>query len=113
MNADLPHYKQIRAFHVVPEPFSIDNGLLTANGKLKRDAICARFAAEIENLYQIRSSRHENFPGQSAFVALAASGVIELVPRPRALQRNRLGDASRAGAVSSPRLNRCSGTRTP
>ena len=52
MNATLPHYKQIRAFHVVPEPFSIENGLLTANGKLKRDAIAARFAAEIERLYQ-------------------------------------------------------------
>lgn len=52
MNTGLPHYKQIRAFHVVPEPFTIENGLLTANGKLKRDAIAARFAAEIERLYQ-------------------------------------------------------------
>jgi long-chain acyl-CoA synthetase len=52
LNAGLPHYKQVRAFHVVPEPFSIENGLLTANGKLKRDAIAARFAAEIERLYQ-------------------------------------------------------------
>ncbi|MGB0035855.1 MAG: AMP-binding protein [Candidatus Acidiferrales bacterium] len=52
MNTGLPHYKQIRAFHVVPEPFTIENGLLTANGKLKRDAIAAHFAAEIERLYQ-------------------------------------------------------------
>jgi long-chain acyl-CoA synthetase len=52
VNAGLPHYKQVRAFHVVPEPFSIENGLLTTNGKLKRDAIAARFAAEIEQLYQ-------------------------------------------------------------
>lgn len=52
VNAGLPHYKQIRAFHLVPEPFSIENGLLTANGKLKRDAISARYAAEIERLYQ-------------------------------------------------------------
>jgi long-chain acyl-CoA synthetase len=52
VNANLPHYKKIRAFHVVPEPFSIENGLLTANGKLKRDAISARFSAEIENLYR-------------------------------------------------------------
>ena len=48
LNAGLPHYKQVRAFHVVPEPFTTENGLLTANGKLKRDAIAARFAAEIE-----------------------------------------------------------------
>ena len=52
VNADLPHYKKIRGFHVVREPFSIENGLLTANGKLKRDTITARFAAEIEHLYQ-------------------------------------------------------------
>jgi long-chain acyl-CoA synthetase len=52
LNAGLPHYKQIRAFHVLPEPFSMENGLLTTMGKLKRDAIAARFATEIEKLYQ-------------------------------------------------------------
>jgi len=52
MNTGLPHYKQIRAFHVVPEPFTIENGLLTVNGKLKRDAIAARFTAEVEQMYQ-------------------------------------------------------------
>ncbi len=52
VNVDLPHYKQIRGFHVVPEPFTIENGLLTVNGKLKRDAIAARFAAEVDEMYQ-------------------------------------------------------------
>ncbi len=52
LNAVLPHYKQIRAFHVVPEAFSVENGLLTVNGKLKRDAIAARYASEIEQLYR-------------------------------------------------------------
>jgi long-chain acyl-CoA synthetase len=52
INATLPHYKQVRAFHVVHEPFSIENGLLTANGKIKRDAVAARFAADIDHLYQ-------------------------------------------------------------
>ncbi|MGA8223641.1 MAG: AMP-binding protein [Candidatus Acidiferrales bacterium] len=56
VNAALPHYKQIRAFHLVPEPFTIENGLLTANGKLKRDAIASRFAAEIEQLFQKKSA---------------------------------------------------------
>ncbi|MBZ5721577.1 MAG: AMP-binding protein [Acidobacteriia bacterium] len=51
VNAQLPHYKQVRAFHVHPEPFSIENGLLTANGKLKRDLIAKRLQAEIEELY--------------------------------------------------------------
>ncbi|HKV03904.1 MAG TPA: AMP-binding protein [Candidatus Acidoferrales bacterium] len=52
LNAGLPHYKQIRAFHVLPEPFSVENGLLTTMGKLKREAIAARFAVEIESLYR-------------------------------------------------------------
>jgi len=52
LNATLPHYKQIHAFHVVGEAFGAENGLLTANGKLKRDAIAARFAAEIAALYE-------------------------------------------------------------
>jgi long-chain acyl-CoA synthetase len=52
LNAGLPHYKQIRAFSVLAEPFSVENGLLTTMGKLKRDAISERFATEIEALYQ-------------------------------------------------------------
>jgi len=51
VNADLPHYKQVRAFRKV-SPFTIDEGLLTANGKLKRDAILRRYAAEIEEMYR-------------------------------------------------------------
>jgi long-chain acyl-CoA synthetase len=51
VNPQLPHYKQVRAFHVHPEPFSIENGLLTANGKLKRDLIAKRLQVEIEELY--------------------------------------------------------------
>jgi long-chain acyl-CoA synthetase len=56
VNAGLPHYKQIRAFHIVGEPFSTENGLLTTMGKIKRDAISARFAREIEQLYQKKSA---------------------------------------------------------
>ncbi len=52
VNAGLPHYKQVRAFHVIDEPFTIDSGLLTANGKLKRDLIAARFRDEIEAMYR-------------------------------------------------------------
>jgi len=55
-NAGLPHYKTIRAFHIVAEPLSIENGMLTANGKLKRDAIMARFAAEIKRLFEKKSA---------------------------------------------------------
>ena len=51
LNATLPHYRKIRMFHVEQRPFTIEDGLLTANGKLKRDAIAARFAFEIEKMY--------------------------------------------------------------
>jgi len=56
VNAGLPHYKQIRAFHLLPETFSIENGLLTANGKLKRDAIAARLQNEIEEMYAVKQA---------------------------------------------------------
>ena len=52
VNAGLPHYKRVRSFHISAEPFTIDNGLLTANGKFKRDAIAARFHEEIEAFYR-------------------------------------------------------------
>jgi len=51
VNADLPHYRQIRNFSILPGVFSADNGLLTANGKLRRDAIDRRFSAEIATMY--------------------------------------------------------------
>ena len=51
VNPSLPHYRQIRNFALIPEAFTADNGLLTANGKLRRDAINARYAAEIDSLY--------------------------------------------------------------
>ncbi len=54
-NTGLPHYKSIRAFQIVPEALSIENGLLTANGKFKRDAIAARYASEIEQMFQKKS----------------------------------------------------------
>ncbi len=56
MNAALPHYKQIRAFALLPEPFTIENGLLTANGKLRRDAVLTRYAAQIEAAYRSSSA---------------------------------------------------------
>src|SRR5258706_3537598 len=51
VNLELPHYKQVRAFHLRSEAFSIESGLLTANGKLKRDAITLRLQDEIAEMY--------------------------------------------------------------
>jgi long-chain acyl-CoA synthetase len=56
VNADLPHYKQVRAFKVISEPFTTENGLLTSMGKVKRDAITSRFAVEIDEMYQKKTS---------------------------------------------------------
>ena len=53
VNPGLPHYKQVRAFHLRQEPFSIENGMLTANGKLKRDLISARMKNEIDDMYRV------------------------------------------------------------
>ncbi len=57
VNPGLPHYKQVRAFHLVEEAFTIENGLLTANGKLKRDLIAQRFRDEIDAMY--KSSKNQ------------------------------------------------------
>ena len=56
VNPQLPHYKQVRAFHVQQEPFSIENGTLTANGKLKRDVISSRMKNEIEEMYRVKQA---------------------------------------------------------
>ncbi|HEU0179248.1 MAG TPA: AMP-binding protein [Blastocatellia bacterium] len=52
VNAQLPHYKRVHAFHIDNEPLTVESGLLTANGKLRRDAITAHFEREINALYQ-------------------------------------------------------------
>jgi len=51
VNPQLPHYKHIRAVHIERDPFTIEGGLLTANGKLKRNSIAARYQAQIEQMY--------------------------------------------------------------
>src|ERR1700688_1106833 len=56
VNPELPHYKQVRAFVVREEAFSIDSGMLTVNGKLKRDVIVARMKDEIEEMYSVRQA---------------------------------------------------------
>ena len=55
-NAQAPHYKRIHGFHVEREGFTMESGMLTANGKLRRDKISARFAAQIDALYREKSA---------------------------------------------------------
>jgi long-subunit acyl-CoA synthetase (AMP-forming) len=46
----------VRAFCVRAEPFSIENGMVTVNGKLKRDVIAARLNNEIEEMYRVKQA---------------------------------------------------------
>jgi long-chain acyl-CoA synthetase len=56
VNPALPHYRQIRNFTVLSESLTPDNGLLTAMGKLRRGAINARFAPQIDAMYASRTT---------------------------------------------------------
>src|SRR5712692_6957154 len=53
-NPELSHYRQIRNFTIVRDLFAPEAGLLTAMGKLRRDAINARYASEINAMYDTR-----------------------------------------------------------
>ncbi|GAB3549865.1 AMP-dependent synthetase/ligase [Noviherbaspirillum agri] len=50
VNAHLPDYAQVRRWIAV-EPFTPANGLVTANGRPRRDAIWQRHQQQIESLY--------------------------------------------------------------
>jgi long-subunit acyl-CoA synthetase (AMP-forming) len=50
-NARLPDYAQVRRWIRATEPFALENGLLTSNGRLRRREIEQRHAALIEALY--------------------------------------------------------------
>ncbi|MGC2888831.1 MAG: AMP-binding protein, partial [Candidatus Acidiferrum sp.] len=51
LNRELPHYRQIHNFTLLAESLTPESGLLTVMGKLRRDAISARFAVEINAMY--------------------------------------------------------------
>jgi long-chain acyl-CoA synthetase len=56
VNSELPHYRQIRNFTILKEVLTPESGLLTAMGKIKRDAINAKFRNEIEQMYRKQSA---------------------------------------------------------
>jgi long-chain acyl-CoA synthetase len=57
VNPELPHYRQIRNFTLLRDAFSPENGLLTVNGKIRHDAINARYASEINVMYDSKGGR--------------------------------------------------------
>jgi long-chain acyl-CoA synthetase len=57
VNPELPHYRQIRNFTIVRDVFTPEGGLLTAMGKIRRDAINVRYASEINAMYDSKAGR--------------------------------------------------------
>jgi long-chain acyl-CoA synthetase len=50
-NHVLPDYAQVKNWLPAKEPFLPQNGQLTANGRLKREAIWTQYQTAIEQLY--------------------------------------------------------------
>jgi long-chain acyl-CoA synthetase len=46
-------YERIRAFALLPDPFSTDNGMLTPTLKVKRRAVVDRYRARLDALYAV------------------------------------------------------------
>lgn len=51
VNAGLSNIERIRRYHLMPTPFTVDNGMMTPTLKLRRPIIINRFQETIENLY--------------------------------------------------------------
>lgn len=63
VNRGLPDYARVARWICVAQPFSAACGLLTANGRLRREAILARYQARIDECYR-------------TFAPLSSNGVI-------------------------------------
>jgi long-chain acyl-CoA synthetase len=61
-NAALPDYARIKGWLRVAEPFTLTNGLATANGRPRRDAIWARYVAALEKLYEAQTPLTQRQP---------------------------------------------------
>lgn len=51
LQQDLAHYEQIKRFIILPEPFTIENGILTNTLKVRRRVVYERYAERINQLY--------------------------------------------------------------
>jgi len=65
VNLEVPHYRQVRNFKVLGSALTLESGLLTANGKLRRDAVNSRYASEISGMYE-EKKEHEAASRQHA-----------------------------------------------
>lgn len=58
INARLPDYARVKDWLPAKTPFSLENGELTANGRLRRDVIWHHYGDAIESLYQLPGVTH-------------------------------------------------------
>ncbi|WP_160154668.1 AMP-binding protein [Microbulbifer sp. ALW1] len=58
VNRELPDYARIRRWSLLPAPLTFADGLLTANGRPRRDGIAERYASVIAELYREPSNSH-------------------------------------------------------
>jgi long-chain acyl-CoA synthetase len=65
-NSVVSRAESIRVFRVLTEPFDPANGLLTPSMKLRRDAIVAHCAGEIDAMYQARARGSHPAPAEPA-----------------------------------------------
>jgi long-chain acyl-CoA synthetase len=48
---DFKGYERVRRFKLIPEEFSVDNGMLTPKMSLKRNVVMDRYGEELEELH--------------------------------------------------------------
>jgi len=53
LHTQVARHERIRAFRILPEALSVENGTLTATLKLRRDSIESRYAAVIDEMYTV------------------------------------------------------------
>ena len=54
LQSGLATYERARKFHLLPEQFTVENGMMTPTLKIKRKEVERRYADLIESLYQLR-----------------------------------------------------------
>ena len=76
---DLPRHAQVRAVHLVLEPWTIQQGLLTPTLKIKRQAVEERYASEIAALYEaLKEARKSLAAGRASPAQGSPDGVDRL-----------------------------------
>ena len=63
-NEHQPHYRRIRGSLLRKDPFSVESGLITANGKVRRATLEKHLAREIDDLYAREGARRPETAGR-------------------------------------------------